>query len=81
MATRLEDLKAAADLMWDSMGESPADKRAPLMAQWRALTTDIVALSDKDSKVGDPVDEIAQRRAARGAGPAAGAGKARARKG
>lgn len=80
MATRLEDLQAAADLMWDSLIESPADKRAPLMAQWRALTADVAAMSN-DSKVGDPVDEIAQRRAARGAGPTASAGRSRASKG
>ena len=64
--------------MWESMGESPADKRAPLMAQWRAITADVAALTD-DSKAGDPIDEIALRRAARGAGPASGPGHTRAR--
>lgn len=54
--------------------------KAALAAQIRGTSADLAALAD-DSKVGDSVDEIAQRRAARGAGPAAGVGKARARKG
>jgi hypothetical protein len=78
MSTRVEDLQAAADLMWDSMSECLPDKRAPLMAQWRALSAEVAAIAD-DTKVGDPVDEIAQRRASRGAGPAASPSHTRAR--
>lgn len=64
---RLDDLTAARDLMWESIQEAPADKRASLMAQWRALEKDIAELADESTaKAGDPVDEVAARRSARG---------------
>lgn len=63
---RIDDLKAARDLMWDSISEADADKRAPLMNQWRALEATIAELESKTEKAGDPIDEIAARRAARG---------------
>ena len=55
--------------------------KAALAAQIRGTSADLTSLSADDSKVGDPIDEIAERRAARGAGPAEGAGRSRARKG
>lgn len=63
---RIDDLRAARDLMWDSMADADADKRAPLMNQWRALEAAVVALESEAGKAGDPIDEIAARRAARG---------------
>lgn len=63
---RIDDLKAARDLMWASIQAADADKRAPLMNQWRALEATIAALDAEAEKAGDPVDEIAARRAARG---------------
>lgn len=63
---RMDDLRAARDLMWESIGEADADKRAPLMNQWRALEASIAELESKAEKAGDPLDEIAARRAARG---------------
>lgn len=72
---RLDDLKAARSVMWDSVMESDPDKRAPLMNQWRALDVTIAELESKSEKVGDPVDEIARRRSARG-GSTARPGKA-----
>jgi len=65
--SRLEDLTAARDVMWASIQEAPADKRAPLMAQWRALEKDIADLAgESEKKAGDPIDEVAARRSARG---------------
>lgn len=55
--------------------------KAALAGQIRATSAALAAMKSDDSKVGDPVDEIAARRSARGAGPAAGVGKARTRKG
>ena len=72
---RLDDLKAARDLMWDSIAATDADKRAPLMNQWRALEATIAELDAKSQKAGDPIDEIAARRTARG-GSTARAGRA-----
>lgn len=64
--SRLDDLKLARDLMWESISEADPDKRAPLMNQWRALESTIAELESKSEKAGDPVDEIAARRSARG---------------
>ena len=63
---RMDDLVAAREVMWESISEADADKRAPLMSQWRALEATIADLDSKSGKVGDPVDEISARRAARG---------------
>jgi hypothetical protein len=75
MSSRLENLRAAADLAWESALAAPADKRAPLIAQYRVLLADIDALDD-GSKAGDPIDELANRRSARRSGAAAGEGHA-----
>lgn len=64
--SRLDGLREARDLMWDSMSAVDPDKRAPLMNQWRALEVSIADLVALSGKAGDPVDEIAARRAARG---------------
>jgi hypothetical protein len=69
------DLVAARELMWLSVLEADPDKRAPLMNQWRALELTISDLESLAGKVGDPVDEIAARRSARG-GSTARAGRA-----
>jgi hypothetical protein len=53
--------------------------KAALAGQIRAASADLAALTADDAKVGDQVDEIAERRAARGAGPASGQGRARPR--
>ena len=77
MSDRLERLQAAADLAWESANEAPADKRAPLLAQYRATLAEIAGLESDGAKAGDPVDEIAKRRAARGTGAAAGSVRAK----
>jgi len=63
---RIDDLRAARDLMWDSIEAADAEKRAPLMNQWRALEATISEIESKAEKAGDPIDEIAARRSARG---------------
>lgn len=64
--SRLDDLRTARDLMWQSIQVADPEKRAPLMNQWRALEATIANLSADAEKAGDPIDEIAARRAARG---------------
>ena len=74
--SRIDDLKRARGVMWESIEATDFEKRAPLMNQWRALELTIAELEAKSGKAGDPVDEIAARRAARG-GSTARAGRAR----
>ena len=72
--SRLDDLvKLRSDLI-DWMDEAPADRKAALVAQYRATLAEIDELSPKEA-VGDSIDEIAARRAARRSSPAAGAGR------
>ena len=65
MDSRVESLRAAAELAWESAREAPADKRAPLLAQYRALLADIAQIAPEE-KLGDEIDELAARRSARG---------------
>lgn len=71
MSSRLDDLKAMRELLWTSLSEADPDKRAPLFARLESVIEQIESLSPNE-KAGDPVDEIANRRAARGAGTATG---------
>lgn len=75
MATRLDDLKDMRELLWESVKQADPDKRAPLFARLESVIEQIDALSPNE-KAGDPVDEIAKRRAARRPGAAAGASRA-----
>ena len=63
---RLDDLKSALALMWESIEVADPEKRAPLMNQWRALEVTISEIESQVGKAGDPVDEISARRSARG---------------
>lgn len=65
-SSRLEALESLRDILRASLDEAPADKRAPLAAQYRATLAEIATLTADEKKAGDPVDEIAARRAARG---------------
>lgn len=69
MPTRLEDLQAMRELIWESVTQAEPDKRAPLFARLESVLEQIERLSPQ-AKAGDPIDEIAKRRAARGAGSA-----------
>jgi hypothetical protein len=76
MASQLENLEALLSLLWESLGTADADKRASLAREYRA-TLDKVESLKAANKVGDPVDEVANRRAARRSGPAKGAARAK----
>lgn len=67
MADRLAKLHALEGVVLASIDDAPADKRAALVAQYRAILGEIDGLESDTMKAGDPVDEIASRRAARGA--------------
>ena len=54
------------ELLWASLSEADPDKRAPLFARLESVIEQIEKLSPNE-KAGDPVDEIAKRRATRGA--------------
>lgn len=67
--SRIEGLKALRDVLASSVLEAEPDKRASLAAR----LTDVLEQIDRltpTAKAGDPVDEIAKRRSARGAGAA-----------
>lgn len=80
MTARLDDLKAMRELLWTSLSDADPAKRAPLFARLESVIEQIESLSPSE-KAGDPVDEIARRRAARGAGSAAGASRSSAKRG
>lgn len=73
--SRLDDLKQLREdlLIW--MDEAPADRKAALVAQFRATLAEIDVLSPP-VKQGDVVDEIAARRASRGSAAASRSGRA-----
>lgn len=73
--TRLERLEALRDDLLAWMKEAPADRRAALVAQYRGTLAEIAELEPKKA-VGDGVDEIAARRAARRSSAAKGSGRA-----
>lgn len=74
--SRLDDLTKLRGQLIEWMEEAPADRRAALVAQFRATLAEIDDLKPKEA-VGDSIDEISQRRAARRSGPAAGSGRAK----
>lgn len=65
MTSRLDDLEAMRELLWESVRAAPVDKKAPLFARLESVIEQIETLTPTES-VGDPIDEIAARRAARG---------------
>lgn len=67
---RIEDLNDMRELLWESVRQADPDKRAPLFARLESVIAQIEAASPPAAKTGDPVDQIAERRAARGAGTA-----------
>jgi hypothetical protein len=70
MTDRAAELEALRIILWSSIQEVSPDKRAPLANQLRATLTELAELTKGSGKVGDPVDEITARRAARRAGTA-----------
>lgn len=74
--SRLDDLVELRQNLLEWMDEAPADRKAALVAQFRATLAEIDELSPKEA-VGDGIDEIAKRRAARRGRSSAGAGRAK----
>jgi hypothetical protein len=72
----LEDLVQLREdlLIW--MGEAPADRKAALVAQFRATIEKIDELTPREA-VGDGIDEVATRRAARRSGSTKGEDRAK----
>lgn len=64
--SRLDELKAARDLMWESIQVADPEKRAPLMNQWRALEATIAELSGAGASEGTGLSEFERRLAERG---------------
>ena len=73
---RLDDLTILREQLLGWMDEAPADRKAALVAQFRATLAEIDELTPKE-KGGDGIDEIAARRSARRAGPAKAEGRAK----
>lgn len=71
---RLDDLTKLREDLQVWLEEAPADRKAALVAQYRATLAEIDELSPKEA-VGDSIDEIAARRSARRSGPAKGSGR------
>lgn len=74
--SRLDDLKQLREDILEWLPETPVDRRAALVAQYRATLAEIAELEPAKAE-GDGIDEIAARRAARRAGPAKGSGRAK----
>lgn len=67
--SRLDDLVELRQNLLEWMHEAPADRKAALVAQFRATLAEIDELKPKEA-VGDGIDEITARRNARRAGAA-----------
>jgi hypothetical protein len=72
----LEDLQALRESLLAWVVDAPVDRKAALVAQLRATLVEIDELVPKEP-VGDGIDQIAERRAARRSGPAKGSGIAK----
>jgi hypothetical protein len=67
---RVATLEAIRDILAISIVAADPEKQAPLVARMTDVLEQIDRLTPT-AKAGDPVDEIAKRRSARGAGSAA----------
>jgi hypothetical protein len=73
---RKEDLDALRDQLQLWIVEAPVDRKAALVAQYRATLAEIAELTPKEEK-GDGIDEIAARRRTRRASTSTPAGRAK----
>lgn len=74
--SRLDDLKQLREDIQAWLPETPVDRRAALVGQYRATLAEIAELEPAKAE-GDGIDEIAQRRASRRSGTAKSAGSAK----
>lgn len=72
--SRLEDLTTLREQLKEWMVGAPVDRKAALVAQYRATLADIEALTPKEP-AGDGIDEVKARRDARRAGTAKAQGR------
>lgn len=75
MDGRLASLTTLRDRLAEWIEDAPVDRKAALVAQYRATLAEIDELAPPEQK-GDAVDEIAARRAARRSGATAGSHRA-----
>lgn len=69
MADMREDLEALRSILWESLTDAEPDKRASLAREYRTTVEKLAALdAGKVKEAGDPIDELASRRAARTGG-------------
>lgn len=69
MATRLEMLQWLRDVTQESIVEAPADKRAPLIAQARAIESELAELGESGAEVAvSGLSEFEKKLAARQSG-------------
>jgi hypothetical protein len=66
MDDRLAKLRHLEAVTLASIEAADPEKRAPLIGQMRAILGEIEKLASASEGAGDPVDEIAARRTARG---------------
>ena len=66
---RIDDLQTLREQLIGWMAEAPVDRKAALVAQYRATLAEIAELTPNE-KAGDGIDEIAARRSARRSGAA-----------
>lgn len=66
MVDRQADLERLLELLWESISSVDPDKRAPIAARIESVLQQVASLESAKPKGGDPIDEIAARRTARG---------------
>jgi uncharacterized phage protein gp47/JayE len=73
---RLEDLTTLREQLQEWLVDAPVDRKAALVAQYRATLAEIAELTPKEAQ-GDGIDEIAARRSERRARAAKAAGSSK----
>lgn len=66
MVDRQADLERLLSVLWESIDAAEPEKRAPLAARIESVLEQVAGLESAKPKGGDPIDEIAARRTARG---------------
>lgn len=72
---RLDDLTILRENLIVWLDEAPVDRKAALVAQYRATLAEIAELTPKEA-AGDGIDEVKARRDARRSSPAKAQGRA-----
>lgn len=76
MTDMREHLDGLRSLLWESLEDAEPDKRASLAREYRTTVEKLAALDQGAKKeAGDPIDELASRRAARSGRSGSGEGE------